>query len=421
MIPNISAQDTPLSPRRSRTKRWLAMSAIAIALFIWIGWHFNDALAGNASVSRGRLTFATVAMGDLTRDVAAEGRVVAASAPTLYAGSDGKVAFFVQAGNAVKAGQILARISSPELLANLAQMRSTADALESDRLRAEADARQAHAAADAAVQTAALALTAAENDLGRQTRAFEAGAASGMAVDQARDAVARARITNEQAKQALTLKDDAIRFELAARSQAHERAKLQVADLQRQQTELTVRAPVDGQVGQILVADQSTVSKDTKLLTVIDLTQLEVQVQVVESQARELALGMPGEISGNGQQWHGHISSVSPEVVNGEVAARLRFDGTQPETLRQNQRLSVRVLLDHREHVLQVERGSFVEEGGGRWAYVVSGKTATKHPIRLGAQGLTQVEVLDGLKVGDEIVVSGSNVFKDADRVQLIQ
>jgi HlyD family secretion protein len=421
MIPDLSPQDTVVAPARSAKRMRLALGVCVVALLAWMGWHFKDALAGGASVSRNRLTVATVGIGELTRDVAAEGRVVAASAPTLYAGSGGTVTFTVQPGSVVKAGQVLATIASPELQTNLAQLRSAADALKSDWLRAQADARQASAAAAAAVQTSALALTAAENDLARQSRAFEAGAAAGMAVDQARDTVARARIAHEQANKALSLKDDALHFELAARRQAHERAVLQVADLQRQQGELTVRAPVDGQVGQLFVADRSTIARDAKLLAVVDLTQLEVQVQVAESQARELAPGMPGEISGNGQRWNGRIGSVSPEVVNGEVAARLRFDGPPPAALRQNQRLSVRVLLDHREHVLRVARGAFVEEGGGRWAYVVQGDTAVRRAVRLGAQSLTQVEVLDGLKAGDDIVIAGSDAFKRANHIQLIQ
>lgn len=421
MIPDFSPQDTHLAPVRARKPMLLALGLCALLLAAWTGWHYKDALAGGASVSRTRLTFATVAMGELTRDVSAEGRVVAASAPTLYAGYGGTIMFAVQPGTVVKAGQVLATIASPDLQTNLAQLRSAADALQSDWLRAEADARQASSAADATVQTAALALTAADNDLARQSRAFEAGAAAGMAVDQARDTVARARIAHEQAKKALTLKDDALRFDLAARRQAHERAVLQVADLQRQQNELTVRSPVDGQVGQLFVSDRSSVAKDTKLLAVVDLTQLEVQVQVAESQARELAPGMPGEISGNGQSWNGRISSVSPEVVNGEVAARLRFDGPPPAALRQNQRLTVRVLLEHRGHVLRVARGSFVEAGGGRWAYVTQGDIAVKRPVHLGGQSLTDVEVLDGLKAGDEVVVAGSDAFKGANRVQLIQ
>lgn len=421
MIPDTSAQDTRLPAAGSRRRIWLAAGGVAVALFAWSAVYFKDALAGGATVSSTRLTFSTVEWGDLTRDIAAEGRVVAAAAPTLYAGSDGTVTLAVQPGDAVKAGQVLARIASPELQANLAQLRSAADALKSEWLRAQADARQARAAAQASVQTAALALTSAENDLTRQTRAFEAGAAAGIAVDQARDALARARIAHEQALQASTLKDDATKFEIAARRQAHERAELQVADLERQQLNLAVRAPVDGQVGQVFAADRSSVAKDAKLLAVIDLTKLEVQIQAAESQARELAPGMLGEISGNGQRWRGRISSVSPEVVNGEVAARLRFDDVQPAALRQNQRLSARVMLEQRARVLRVARGSFVEEGGGRWAYVVAKGVATKRPVRLGAQSLTQVEVLEGLKAGDQIVIAGADAFKGAGQVQLIE
>ena len=156
MIPDHTAQDTKLAPRRAVTPARFILGASLIAIVTWTGWHFREAIASNASFSRERLTFATVTLGDLQRDIAAEGRVVAASAPTLYAGSGGTIAFAVEPGSTVKAGQVIATIASAELLANLAQVRSAAEALRSDWLRAEADGRQARAAAEAAVQTAAL-------------------------------------------------------------------------------------------------------------------------------------------------------------------------------------------------------------------------------------------------------------------------
>jgi HlyD family secretion protein len=161
------------------------------------------------------------------------------------------------------------------------------------------------------------------------------------------------------------------------------------------------------------------VARDAKLVSVVDLSQLEVQMQVAESFARELQVGMPGEISGNGQRWKGRVSSISPEVVNNEVAARLRFDGALPEQLRQNQRLAVRVLLDQRDNVLTLARGSFVDEGGGRIAYVLHDGQAERRKIRLGAQGLSKVEVLEGLKPGERVVISGAEAFAGAERVAI--
>jgi HlyD family secretion protein len=153
------------------------------------------------------------------------------------------------------------------------------------------------------------------------------------------------------------------------------------------------------------------------LLSVIDLSALEVEVKVPESFARDLAIGMNGEISGNDNTWKGIVSAISPEVVNGEVAARVRFDGQTPKQLRQNQRLSVRILLDHRENVLTVQRGSFVDESGGSYAYVVRDGIATKTPMRAGESSIDKVEILDGLKEGDNIVISGTDNFKGAQRV----
>ncbi|MGH8063339.1 MAG: efflux RND transporter periplasmic adaptor subunit, partial [Pseudoxanthomonas sp.] len=145
----------------------------------------------------------------------------------------------------------------------------------------------------------------------------------------------------------------------------------------------------------------------------------EVEIKVPESFARDLAIGMPAQITSNNVQYPAQVSAVSPEVVNGEVNARLRFaQGKQPPGLRQNQRLSARIVLDTRRNVLMVERGSFLEQGGG-FAYVVDGSHAVRRPIQTGASSLGAVEIVSGLQPGEKIVVSGSDQFGDAERVTI--
>ncbi|WP_458232588.1 efflux RND transporter periplasmic adaptor subunit [Roseateles sp. P5_E8] len=413
-----SEQDRPLASRRRRWPLLLAGGVAALALLAWLaGGRIRQALSADAAVSAARLSIATVDIAPLTRDVAGEGRVVAAQSPTLYAQGAGTVALVVRAGDPVKLGQVLARVDSPELTNRLAQERSNVDALRADLARAEVDARQQAAALQSAFENARIDQQTAQNDLARQTQAFEAGATARMQVERAQDALAKAKLALDQAQGLRGLKTDSLALDVQAKKSALSRQQLMVADLERQVGELAVRSPVDGQVGQLFIADRTNVARDAKLLSVIDLSALEVQMQVAESFARELQPGMPGEISGNGQRWAGLVSSVSPEVVNGEVAARLRFDGKQPEQLRQNQRLSVRVLLDRRDKVLGVARGSFVDEGGGSYAYVVRGGVAEKVAVKLGARSLDRVEVLSGLVAGDRVVISGADGFKSADRV----
>jgi HlyD family secretion protein len=414
-----SEQDRPLAhPSRRRPLLLaggvgLAVLALGAALG---GGRLSQMWSTGSAVSAARLTLATVDVAPLTRDVAGEGRVVAAQSPTLYAPGAGTVTLAVQAGDPVKRGQVLARVESPELTNRLAQERSNVDALKADLARAEVEARQQSAALQSAYENARIDQQTAQNDLARQTQAFEAGATARMQVERAQDALAKAKLALDQARDLRGLKTDSLALDVRAKQSALSRQQLLVADLERQVAELAVRSPVDGQVGQLFIADRTNVGRDAKLLSVIDLSALEVQMQVAESFARELQPGMPGEIAGNGQHWQGQVSSVSPEVVNGEVAARLRFAGTQPEQLRQNQRLSVRVLLDRRDKVLGVARGSFVDEGGG-FAYVVRNGVAEKVAVKLGARSLDRVEVLSGLSVGDRVVISGADNFKGAERV----
>jgi len=282
-----SEQDRPLARTRRRWPLLLAGGLVAIALLAWLaGGRIRQALSADAAVSAARLSIATVDIAPLTRDVAGEGRVVAAQSPTLYAQGAGTVALMVRAGDPVKLGQVLARVDSPELTNRLAQERSNVDALRADLARAEVEARQQAAALQSAFENARIDQQTAQNDLARQTQAFEAGATARMQVERAQDALAKAKLALDQAAGLRGLKTDSLALDVQAKKSALSRQQLLVADLERQVSELAVRSPVDGQVGQLFIADRTNVTRDAKLLSVIDLSALEVQMQVAESFAR---------------------------------------------------------------------------------------------------------------------------------------
>ncbi|WP_266172145.1 efflux RND transporter periplasmic adaptor subunit [Dyella subtropica] len=421
MIRDTSAQDRMVEVKPNRKRRLIqigAGAAVVAALAIVLP-QASRLFSADASVSGSRLAFGVVERGPFVRDIAAEGKVVAAVSPTLYATSGGAVTLKVHAGDPVKKGQLLATIVSPELTNKLAQEQSAADAMEVDYLRAQIDARKKRGELQKAYDNAQIDQQGAERDLARYQKAFSQGAVPSMNVDKAKDELQKSKITTLHAKADLGSDSDSLEFDIKSKKLAHDRQVLLVQDLKRQVDDLNVKSPVDGQVGQLFIAERATVAKDAQLLSVIDLSALVVEMKVPESFARDLGIGMGGEITGNGNTWKGLVSAISPEVVNGEVAARLRFEGDTPKQLRQNQRLSVRILLDKRDNVLTVQRGSFVDESGGAYAYLVRDGIAEKHPIRTGASSIDKVEILDGLKEGDRIVISGTDSFKSAARVAI--
>jgi HlyD family secretion protein len=420
-IRDTSSQDRIIAPRVDRKRRTLQVGAGVIALVV-LAWVLPSAwrlFSTGRSVSASRLQIATVERGPFVRDIAAEGSVVAAVSPTLYASAPGAVTLKVHAGDAVTRGETIAVIDSPELASKLAQEQANADALKVDWQRAQIDSRKKRLELSKMLDNATIDAKSAETDLQRNQKAYAEGAVAQMQVAHAQDVLDKARIALRHARQDIGLDNDSLGFDVQSKKLAWERQVLLVKDLQRQVDDLAVRSPVDGQVGQLFVAPSATVAKDAKLLSVVDLSALEVEVKVPESFARDLAIGMAADITGNGNQWHGVVGAISPEVVNGEVAARVRFDGAKPEHLRQNQRLSVRIVLDKRDNVLTVARGSFVDESGGNYAYVVRDDIAVKTPIRVGASSIDKVEILQGLKEGDRVVISGAGGFNAAARIAI--
>ena len=421
-IRDTSGQDQPLasaSPQAKRRRQWLVAGAAGVGLLLAGAWLLSGWSAGSRSFDGSQVRIAEVKRGDLVRDISADGRVIAANSPTLYAVAGGTVTLKVVAGDAVKQGQALAEIDSPELRSALAQEQATLASFEAEAGRAALDAQITRATARKALDQAAIDRQAAIRDLERNQRAYEGGAVAQIDVSKAQDDLKKADLGLAHARNEYGLQGQGAGLDTRNKRLLADRQRAVVAELRRQVDALTLRAPFDGQVGQVQVAQRANVAVNAPLLSVVDLGVFEVEIKVPESFARDLAIGMPAQLTSNGLPYAGKVSSVSPEVVSNEVTGRLRFEGTQPPGLRQNQRLAARIVLDTRRNVLMVERGPFVEQGGGRTAYVVDDGVAVKRAVRTGASSLNAVEILDGLQPGDRVVVSGSDQFDDAPRVRL--
>jgi len=421
MIRDTSAQDRQIAPQRSRKKLFvgggIALAVIAAGVLLLPA--AARLMSADSSASSARLRIAEVKRGTLTRDVSVQGKVVAAISPTLYARSAGTVTLDIHAGDKVKKGDVLAEIESPELNNKLKQEQATQDSLGLEVERATIANRKLEAATEMAYQQAIIDRQTAEREVERNQKAYTLGAQPEMTVLRAKDALAKAKLSEVNAQHNVQLDRDSLAFELKTKRFALDRQKLLVEDLTRQVDELKLRSPVDGQVGQLLVQQRANVAENAGILSVIDLSALEIEVQVPEVFAHDLGPGMAAEIQDSGGKYAGEVSAISPEVVDGQVTGRIRFGDKKPDGLRQNQRLTTRILMDEHPNVLMVERGSFVDTGAGRVAYIVRGDVAERTAIQVGATSLNAVEIVSGLKEGDRIVISGTDEFKGAQRVAL--
>ena len=418
MIPDTSGQDTVLAsaPAQSRPKRlvWLLAAAVGALLIVallskWVG--------SERSVDISRIRIAEVTRGTLVRDASVNGRVVAAVSPTLYAPAPSTVTLKIHAGDKVNKGDLLAVLDSPELSNALAREQSTLAQLEAQVARQRILAEKQRLVARRDSDEAEVARLGAERLLQRTEGGYKAGAIAEIEYLRAQDALKSAQIRAKQAGLASQLEIKDVALETSTRVSEMQRQRLVVADTQRRVDELNVRSPVDGVVGTLTVADRNVVAGNAPLMTVVDLSRLEVELEIPESYADDLGLGMTVQVNIGTAQATGKISAISPEVVRNQVLARVRFDGRQPPGLRQNQRLTARILIEEKPNVLMLPRGSFVENEGGRAAYVMDGDVAVRRPIQMGGTSVSAVEIVSGLQPGDKVVIAGTDAFEDAQRV----
>ncbi len=408
-------------PVERPARRWKPIAAAAAVLLLAAFWWLKPIVgrwaAADQSVELGRLRLGTVTRGDLVHDVAAQGRVVAASRPTLFSPAAGIVTLRVRGGAAVTAGQLLAVVASPELENRLQQERASLAAFASEVGRLELSIRQQNLANEQRVALGEVQAAAAARDVERSEKLDALGLMNQIDLEKSRDNLAIAKLELEQSRQRVANEKEMFDFQLRDARARHDRQQLVVRDVERQIAELEIRAPFAGQVAMVSVADADAVVRGQPLVGVVDLSDLELEINIPETYADQVAIGVPAAVRVDTAEVPGVLTSVSPEVRNAQVEGRIAFDGGPPPGLRQNQRVSVRLVLDKRSNVLKVPRGPFLEAGGGRQVYVVADGLARRRAVTLGAVSVTEVEILSGLEEGEQIVLSDVGAANGAETI----
>lgn len=413
MIKDTSAQDVTVDAK-SNLKKIVIIAVVSVLFIALAAKAFFGKTSASRSFDRSSVQIAQVEIGDLVRDIVANGRIVAANAPQVYSPEQGFVSLNVKAGDEVYVGQVVAIVDSPELANQLKQQVSEMDRLKGELARQELDARSQTLQLTKLLDIAQVDLEAAQRENRRANASMKNNLISQIDFEKAVDDLARASLTQKHAKEEVAIAKDRLAFELESAKSTVLRQALVVEELERKISELKILASVNGVVGNLLVQPRALVNKNDALMTLVDLSAYEVELNVAESYANDLAIGMQAEITIAGEKLMGKLSSISPEVKERQVTTRVRFDQQQLSGIRQNQQVSARVLLENKPQVVKVRRGSFMQ-AGGFYAYKLDGNIAAKIDIQLGAASMREVEVLAGLSPDDEIIISNYDEFNGAE------
>jgi HlyD family secretion protein len=374
------------------------------------------------SVDRATVWIDTVRRGEMRREVRGVGTLVPEEIRWIPAASEGRVERLVlQAGTPVTADSVILELSNPELTlavedaesrakvarAQLAELRVRLAGQKLDQravlARAESQSNQARLKADAFGRLASEGLVAAI-DLK-------------IARENAAETAELVRIERERAAST----EDSVLAQLAAKQTEVEQQEA-LARLKRSQHDaLHVRAGMAGILQLVAVEVGQQVAPGANLARVAEPEHLKAVVRIPETQARDLQVGQTARVDTRNGEIAGRVARVDPAAREGAVTVDVALEGPLPKGARPDLTVDATVELERLPDVLHVGRPSQAqpESRAGLFRLDEGGKAARRVDVRLGRASVSTIEIVDGLKAGDQVILSDTSAWDAHDRIRL--
>ncbi|UCH62036.1 MAG: HlyD family efflux transporter periplasmic adaptor subunit [Fidelibacterota bacterium] len=397
-----------------------AAGAILLTLVVY-SFVFGDKSA-RLNVQVERLTISTVQRGDFQEFIPVNGVVLPIKTIYLDAVQGGRVEIiYLEAGSMLKEGDKILKLENANLQLNimmqetslleqLTHLRNTRMTMEQNRLNLEGQLVNA----DYQVQRMSRLYDQKKALYDKQLIAFQEYA-------EAKDELE----FYQQSRQLLleTHRQDSILQEMRINQMENSVSRIQenLDMLQQTLESLVLRAPISGHLTSLDAEIGESKSPGQRLGQIDVLEGFKVRAPIDEHYITRIESGQGGEFDLAGETYRLVITKIYPEVQNGQFEVDLEFSEIVPTNIRRGQTVRMRLELGQLAEATLLARGSFYQQTGGRWVFVVdpSGGFAAKKPIQLGRQNPLHYEVLKGLEPGERVITSSYDNFGESDRLIL--
>ena len=373
-------------------------------------------------VDRDTVYLDTVQRGPMVRQVRGTGTLVPERIRWIPAATDGAVErIVIRPGARVTPETVIVELSNPELEQTALEARLNLEAaearFENRRVEVERDIlnqRATLATIEAQLKTARLQADADE-------QLFAQGLVSSLELQQSQAAVeeydTRFRIEQER----LRMATDTVEAQLAVERSEVDRLRTLHELRRRQVEELRVRAGMPGVLQQVPLEEGQRVTTGTNLARVGDPTVLKAELRVAETQAKDVQIGQTAEVDTRNGVIAGRVTRIDPAVENGTVTVDVALAGALPRGARPDLTVDGTIELERMEDVLFVGRPVFGQEESvvSLFRLEADGSHAGRARVGLGRASVNTIEVLEGLRPGDRVVLSDMSAWDQFDRVRI--
>jgi HlyD family secretion protein len=252
---------------------------------------------------------------------------------------------------------------------------------------------------------------------------YKLGVVSGLVSSASRSTADQLTEQHKLSLEQLDVNQKAIEVQLASSQTKIDQAKAQLDLYQKQSAALHVRAGISGVLAQLPTPLQvgQHVTAGTSVAKVIQLDKLKAALQIAETQARDIQIGQPASIDTHNGVIPGHVSRIDPSVLNGTVTVDVALDGPLPIGARPDLSVEGTIDLERMTDVLYVGRPALGNENSTLSLFKVDpdGKGAVRVPVKVGRASVNSIQVLEGLKEGDVVILSDMSREDNVDRIRL--
>lgn len=407
-----------------RKKKRLILAAVGAVAILSITLGLSRLKPAAPTVDKGTLWMDKVKRGPMLRQVRGPGSLVVESSGirVLSAATDGRVErLLLEPGAKVAPDTVLLEMSNPELEKDALESSQALKAGIADLMNAKVKAQRD--TLDQKADAARVESDYHQAELQAETNEglYKEGLVAQLTLKLSQVRAEELKTRNQLEQQRMAIAEDAARA-LVDAQEAHVAQLRAVADLKKAQLDgLKVRAGISGVLQEIPVQVGQRVTPGGMLAKVVQPNKLKAQLKIAETQAKDIAIGQPASIDTRNGIVEGHVSRVDPSSQNGTVTVDVAIDGELPQGSRPDLSVDGTIELDRLKDVIYVGRPAFGQEKSlvGLFKVNEDGDEATRVKVKLGKSSVNTVEILEGLKPGDQVILSDMSAWDAYDRVRL--
>ena len=410
--------------KKQKRRKQVIVGAVAFVMLAAATYGVSRLKPAAPSVERSTVWTDTVKRGPMLRQVRGLGSLVPSQEfiRQIPAETDATVLRIHELpGSQVKADTILVEMSNPQVeqaaLDARLQLRATEAALESMRVKLQSDLMNQKAAA--ATVTSDYTQAKLQADMNKELR--DLGLTPEITYKNSQTKAEELSIRNSLEGERLDINRKAIDSKLA-----EQRAKVDqmraLADLKQKQLEaLRVRAGIEGVLVDLPLQVGQHVLPGTMLAKVIQPNHLMAMLKVAETQARDVQIGQPAMVDTHNGTVAGTVMRVDPGVQNGTVTVDVKLTGELPKGARPELSVDGTIDLERLENVLYVGRPAFGQESSTISLFKLDPdeRGAVRVPVKVGRASVNSIQVLEGLREKDTVILSDMSRWDSAERIRL--